>query len=138
MKITRKADYAVRCVLFLASKPEGWVNVIDISREKHIPRSFLSKILQQLMGAGIVESIRGIKGGFRLAKNTEAISLYDVIKAVDDPVIMNVCAVDKQMCGLSQTCLAHPVWVELRDMVVKYLQKVNFAYLADHYRQRSQ
>ncbi|MBI4595943.1 MAG: Rrf2 family transcriptional regulator [Candidatus Tectomicrobia bacterium] len=136
MKITRKSDYAVRCVLFLLSKPDGLANVIDISRQMHIPKSFLAKILQQLLGAGIVESIRGIKGGFRSAKKPEDISLYDVIKAVGDPVVMNVCAVDKKMCALSQTCSVHPVWVDLRDMVEKYLKKVNFACLVDQYRQR--
>jgi Rrf2 family protein len=126
MQITREADYAIRCVLYL-SEPQGEVIMVDkIAKAKKIPKSFLAKILQKLTKAGIVKSFRGVKGGFQLVKKPQAISLLDVIEAIDGPVAMNRCAIDKRMCSLSNECSVHPVWVELRKEVEARLRKTDF------------
>jgi len=126
MQITREADYAIRCVLHL-SQYHGEVKVVDeIARAKSIPRVFLSKILQKLSRAGIVRSYRGVKGGFELAKRPGDISLLDVIEAIDGPVAMNRCAIDRRLCSLSDECVVHPVWVELRKETERRLRKIDF------------
>jgi len=126
MQITRQADYAIRCVLYL-SQYRGEVKVVDeIARAKSIPRVFLSKILQKLTKAGIVRSYRGVKGGFELARRPRDISLLDVIEAIDGPVALNICAIDKKMCSLSNTCSVHPVWVKLRRELERRLREYNF------------
>jgi len=126
MQITRQADYAIRCVLYL-SQCRGEVKVVDeIARAKSIPRVFLSKILQKLTKAGIVRSYRGVKGGFELARRPRDISLLDVIEAIDGPVALNICAIDKKMCSLSNTCSVHPVWVKLRRELERRLREYNF------------
>ena len=94
--ITRKTDYAIRCVLHLAEAGKDVLMVNEIAKEQDIPKSFLAKILQKLAKAGIVESLRGVKGGFRLAKKPEDISLLDVVELMEGPVAMNVCAADKR------------------------------------------
>jgi Rrf2 family protein len=129
MQITREADYAIRCVLYL-SQYYGEVKVVDeIARAKSIPRVFLSKILQKLSRAGIVRSHRGVKGGFELAKRPGDISLLDVIEAIDGPVAMNRCAIDRRLCSLSDECVVHPVWVELRKEIERRLRKIDFGRL---------
>ncbi len=130
MHITRKADYAVRCVLYLSRNPDRAASVDEVSREMSVPKPFLAKILQRLMKTGIVNSTRGVKGGFQLAKNPENINLLDVVEAIDGAVAMNICAVDKNMCGFSNTCSVHPVWVELREEIKSRLKSWNFARLA--------
>ncbi len=126
MQITREADYAIRCVLYL-SEPQGEVIMVDkIAKAKKIPKSFLAKILQKLTKAGIVKSFRGVKGGFQLTVKPQKISLLDVIEAIDGPVAMNRCAIDKRMCSLSNECSVHPVWVELRKEVEARLRKTDF------------
>ena len=129
MYVTREADYAVRCVLYLARKANGITPVNEIAKAMHIPKSFLAKILQRLVKAGIVISGRGISGGFSLAKKPENISILDVVKAIQGDSAINICAIDKKMCRLSNTCSVHPVWVELRSVIEKRLQKENFAKL---------
>ncbi|MBI5055198.1 MAG: Rrf2 family transcriptional regulator [Nitrospirae bacterium] len=130
MHITRKADYAVRCVLFLSRHIDRVSSVDEISGEMSVPKTFLAKILQRLMKTGIVNSTRGVKGGFQLARGPEEISLLDVVEAIDGPVAMNVCAVDKKMCGFSSSCSVHPVWIELRKDIKNRLKSWTFAKLA--------
>jgi Rrf2 family protein len=103
--------------------------VDEIARKMCSPKSFLAKILQKLARADIVTSYRGVKGGFRLARKPREITLLDVIEAVQGPIAMNVCALDKKLCRLSNTCTIHPVWVDVRGQVEKILKKRNFATL---------
>ena len=130
MYITRETDYGIRCVLYLARKAQELTTVNEIAKAMHIPKSFLAKILQRLVKAGIVISGRGISGGFSLAKKPKNISILDVIKAIQgNAAAINMCAIDKRMCRLSNTCSVHPIWVELRGLIEKRLQKENFAKL---------
>ena len=130
MQLTRKSDYAVRCVLHLSGDPEAVASVEEISRAMFLPKTFLAKILQSLMKAGIVRSTRGIKGGFQLAKRPKDINLLEVIEAIQGPSAPNICAIDKKMCRLSGGCSVHPVWIKIKEMVEKELKKTNFAVLS--------
>ncbi len=126
MQITREADYAVRCVLFLTRDPARMFMVGEIAREQDVPRMFLAKILQKLVKGGIVTSVRGVKGGFQLARKPADISILDVIEAVSGPVGLNVCVVDKQSCDRSGRCAVHPVWVDLQKDFSKKLSAIKF------------
>ncbi len=130
MYVTRKADYAIRCVLHLSRDPEAVTSVEDISKAMFVPKTFLAKILQSLMKAGIVTSTRGIKGGFQLAKRPKDINLLEVIEAIQGPAAPNLCAIDKRMCRLSGICTVHPVWMKIKGIVEKELRKINFAKLS--------
>ncbi len=123
MLVTRKTDYAVRCILYLAEDEDQVSNVTEVSRKMHIPKTFLAKIFQRLVKAGLVESIRGMNGGFRLAKKPGAISLLDIMTAIQGPAGINVCAVNSKKCSRSSFCSVHPVWVELRKEVDRRLRE---------------
>lgn len=129
MYVTRKSDYAVRCVLYLSNDPDRTASVEEISGAILVPKSFLAKILQDLMKEGIVSSSRGIKGGFRLAKKPRDINLLEVIEAIQKPSAANICALDKKLCSLSGTCAVHPVWVNIRQIVERKLKRTTFAKL---------
>lgn len=129
--ITREADYAIRCILFLSRIEGKLTSVKDISGPMGIPPSFLAKILQKLLKSGLVESVRGAGGGFRLKRKPEDINLCDVVEAIDGPVALNRCAVDENICEFSVGCPIHPVWVELRRDVEGVLKKHNFKSLLD-------
>jgi Rrf2 family protein len=123
MLITRETDYAVRCVLYLALKPEQRTIVDEIARCMHIPKHYLAKILQRLVRGGIVESVRGIKGGYRLLKTPKEISLMDIMGTIQGGVPVNVCALDKRRCQMSSTCSVHPIWVEIRKDIEARLKR---------------
>lgn len=129
MQITRQADYAIRCILYLAEKKGRITMSKEISRAKKIPMDFLSKILQRLTKAGLVRSHRGVKGGFELAKVPEEIDLLQVINVIDGPITFNRCAVSKKLCSFSKSCSVHPIWVELRREIEGRLSRINFRML---------
>jgi Rrf2 family protein len=86
VKVTAKADYAVRAVLELASVDDGLVKGERISRAQGIPLKFLENILIDLRHAGIVHAQRGAEGGYRLARDAGDVTLGDVIRAVEGPL----------------------------------------------------
>jgi Rrf2 family protein len=129
--ITRKADYAVRSVLYL-SRSEGRATTInEVAESMSVPKSFLAKIFQHLTKAGIVVSTRGVKGGFQLTMNPKDISLRDVVESIQGPYLMNLCAIDEKQCGLSEHCPVHPIWVELNQFIRDRLYNETFAVLAE-------
>ena len=86
MKVTAKADYAVRAMLELASVDDGLVKGERIARSQGIPLKFLENILIDLRHAGIVHAQRGAEGGYRLAREPSEVTLGEVIRAVEGPL----------------------------------------------------
>ncbi len=128
MQITRQADYAVRAMLYLAQlDPKNNASTGKIAREKSIPPSFLAKIVSQLSVAGLLQTARGAKGGVKLAKPAEAISLLDVVEAIDGPIMLNDCVSDPSSCPQDDDCPLKPVWCEAQKMLIDQLSQTNFA-----------
>jgi Rrf2 family protein len=127
MFITREADYAVRCVLFLSQEAGRTVSANEISESMTVSRSFLAKILQRLSKSRIVRSTQGIAGGFELVNKPDKVNVLEVIEAIQGPAAVNVCAIDEHNCDLSSTCPVHPVWVELREDIENKLKNESFA-----------
>jgi len=121
----------MRCVLYLSGQPDKIIMVDEIAREMAAPKSFLAKILQRLVKAGVVKSFRGVKGGFQLNRAPGDISLLNVIEAIEGVVALNACAVDSSVCEFSNTCGVHTVWVTIRGEVNELLRKHNFAEIAE-------
>ncbi len=130
MRITRETDYAVRCVLHLAKAPNKVAVMGEISRTSAIPRSFLAKILQRLVKAGMVRSYRGLKGGFQLTRRPAKITLREVVEAIEGPVALNRCLEEGEGCALSRSCPVHPVWAEASVRLAEALEEYDFARLA--------
>lgn len=126
MFITWEADYAVRCVLHLSQAYGEIVNVNDISDAIGVPKSFLAKIVQKLTRSGIIESVRGARGGFRLISPPSEITLYDVISSIEGAEAFSVCSTGSRPCSRGGTCCVHPVWVRIRADVIATLQEHTF------------
>jgi Rrf2 family protein len=86
VKVTAKADYAVRATLELATVQDGLIKGERISQAQGIPLKFLENILIDLRHAGIVHAQRGAEGGYRLARDPESVTLGEVIRAVEGPL----------------------------------------------------
>lgn len=81
--ISQTAEYAMRAIAQLASQPDGSQTTQQIAEAVRVPLPYLSKVLQALAHAGLIHSQRGLHGGFTLARSPEALTVYDVIQAVD-------------------------------------------------------
>ncbi|MDX2704309.1 Rrf2 family transcriptional regulator [Streptomyces sp. PA03-6a] len=131
MRISARADYAVRAALQLAASPEaGPMKAEAIAAAQDIPHKFLEGILNEMRRAGLVLSQRGGNGGYRLAGPAGSISIADVIRAVDGPLVSvrGVRPPDLAYTGPAESLL--PLWIALRSNVREILEGVSLADVA--------
>jgi Rrf2 family protein len=128
MRISARADYAVRAALLLAAAlDDDPLKAEAIADAQQIPRKFLESILNDLRHGGLVISQRGANGGYRLARPAEAISIADVIRATDGPLVSvrGVRPPDLSYEGPAASLL--PLWIALRAGVRQILDGVSLA-----------
>jgi len=131
MRLTRAGEYAVRCVLYLASQGVGVLCARkEIARTMDIPDQFLGKIAQQLARAGAIEIIQGARGGFRLVVAPEQLTLLEVVEAVIGEIFLNDCVMRPESCNRSHACAVHCIWAKARDQLRQTLQEATFARMA--------
>jgi Rrf2 family protein len=130
MRVSAKADYAIRAMVELAAAGEGPVKAERISQGQEIPIKFLENIMSDLRNAGLVRSQRGIDGGYWLARPAAEINLAQVIRAVDGP-LANVRGHRSE--EVSYAGAAEPlreVWVAVRASLRRVLEAVTLADIA--------
>jgi Rrf2 family transcriptional regulator, iron-sulfur cluster assembly transcription factor len=131
MELTRKGEYAVRGIVYLASRPSDQVCLLsEIAAAVDVPQTFLAKIFQQFSKIGLVRSYRGTGGGFMLGRAPDKISLLEVVEAVEGPIVPNRCVTGEGECSRSPTCNVHPVWIMVQSQVRDVLAKVTLKELA--------
>jgi Rrf2 family protein len=131
LQISRKIDYGLRAMIYLAGLPAGKVaSLQDLSSTLHLPREFLAKILKVLAGRGLVRSSRGAHGGYQLARSAREISFLDVIESVEGPVQLNVCLDHKDRCDVSASCTMYHVWKAGQDRMLDVYRNTTLAELS--------
>lgn len=130
-RLNRAAEYAIRVMIHLAM-PSGQKRetLPALAEATGIPRSFLSKVLQALSRALLVSSRRGQQGGFEILDRGRGASIREVIEAIDGPICLNVCLVDRLSCSRSPFCSAHPVWIQAQSALLNVLNSATVADLA--------
>lgn len=132
MELTRKGEYAIRGIIYLAQQPPGKVSLIsEIAEATGAPQTFLAKIFQSFAKLGIVNSFRGTGGGFTIGRAPSNITLREVVEAVEGPIIPNRCLMDGNECELGKGCKVHPVWRTVQTQVTQILDSVTIAELAE-------
>jgi Rrf2 family protein len=94
-----------------------------------IPGVFLGKIAQQLARAGILEIIQGARGGFRLLRSPEEVTLLDVVEAIVGEIFLNDCLLALRSCSRVESCTVHRVWTKARRQLRETLREATFAQL---------
>ncbi|RQW87332.1 MAG: Rrf2 family transcriptional regulator [Geobacter sp.] len=131
MGLTRKGEYAIRGILYLARQPQGKVSLVgEIAAASDVPKTFLAKILQDFVKKGLVSSSRGSGGGFMLALPAARITLLQVVEAVEGPIMPNRCLISEGACDRDGTCRVHPVWERVRQQTAAILDGVTIEDLA--------
>ena len=131
MQLTRAADYGVRVMIHLAAAGNnGRQSLSALAKAADAPESFLSKVLQSLVRAGLVESRRGQAGGFEIAQIGGMATIRTVIEAVDGPVRLNTCLMEGRGCHRSPWCPAHPLWSRAQDAMFQVLDAMTVAEMA--------
>lgn len=129
MKITQEVDYALRVVLYLSKLGYGTkIEAKVISQQENIPLRFLLKLLRKLKQASIINSFRGVTGGYALAKLPKDITLKDVVEAIDGPIYVNRCLYDPSLCNLNRTnhCEMHETLNRVQQKLLYELEAISF------------
>lgn len=136
MRISAKGEYAILAILdlALAFDSEDVRTLEEISTEQSIPHPFLVQILLELKRAGLVESRRGAGGGYRLAHHPKDVSLGEVIRLVDGPLLPFKCAnnttSDVNECNHQGNCVLTSVWGDVRRAIQHVVDSISFEELA--------
>lgn len=127
MRLTTKGRYAVTAVLDLAfHQDKGPVSLAAISERQHISLSYLEQLFAKLRRNNIVKSTRGPGGGYTLYREADAISVSDVILAVDESVKVAKCE-STEDCKGDYQCLTHDLWQELSNEIKDFLDGISLA-----------
>ena len=131
MKMTRACEYGLQGVLYLAMQPKGKTTLLaEISKARTIPYSFLGKIFRHLVKAGIVKSIRGIHGGFTLARGARNITMKDIVEAVEGDIAFSNCSNKSNRCDRIMHCSMATSWKTAQKKAFDVLADANFEELA--------
>jgi Rrf2 family protein len=118
-------------MIHLAGLPPGSrASRSELAAAVECPDQFLSKVLQDLARANLVVSRRGNTGGFELPQPHRAVSLLDVVEAIEGPMRLNLCLTSDHACGRQSWCPAHGVWVEAQRAMAGVLQAATIGDLA--------
>ena len=127
MRVSAKADYAVRAAVELAAAGEGPVKGDRIAKAQGIPLRFLENILGELRHAGIVRSQRGAEGGYWLARRPEEITLADVFRAVEGPLASVRSESPEDLTYAGSAVALRDIWVALRAGIREVLEAITLA-----------
>ena len=129
MRLTTKGRYAVTAMLDLAlHKNQGPVSLSDISSRQAISLSYLEQLFSKLRRSGLVSSVRGPGGGYRLGRSSEDIYIAQIIEAVNESVDTTSCQ-GKGDCQGGEICLTHALWDELTAEIHNFLNGISLAHL---------
>jgi len=135
MKLSTKGRYATR-ILLCISRLEGDQPVPKkrISEQEGISTDYIEQIIVPLKNAGLVSSVRGLRGGFRLAKSPADITVYDILAASEGDINLVGCL--SEGCSRSDTCVVQRVWQGASDVLREYFSKITLRELHDDYVRR--
>ena len=131
MRLTTKGRFAVTAMVDLAMRAKSApVTLADISQRQKISLSYLEQLFGKLRRRNLVDSVRGPGGGYRLSRDMAAVSVVDVILAVDEPIDATQCG-GKENCHDDQKCITHDLWANLNQHIFDYLGGVTLKHLVD-------
>lgn len=134
MRLTTKGRFAVTAMIDLGLRQSnGPVTLAAISQRQQISLSYLEQLFGKLRRRGIVDSVRGPGGGYCLARDMAALTVADIILAVDEPIDATQCA-GKENCKDEEKCLTHDLWANLNERIFDYLGSVTLRQLVENQR----
>lgn len=135
MKLSTREQYGVRAMVELArSYGQGPLPLTEVSRLQDISLAYLEQIVAPLREARLVVSTRGAHGGYHLAREPQAITVGDILRALEGPIAPVQCVSEVRQggrCEREEVCLTRPVWEKVRDSIVTALDSTTLADLIE-------
>ena len=126
MKLSTRGQYATRAMVQLAinanDKP---LPIREIANLEGLSEQYLEQIFRDLRKAGLVQSVRGAHGGYLLRHESERITVGDVIRAVEGPIVPVSCLAPEEICEKSAKCVSRRVWSKLQNSILEVLDETS-------------
>lgn len=121
IQISEAASIGIHALVLIANSEKNFMNVNVISERTGASKNHIAKVMQTLVRAGFVHSVRGPAGGFSLDKESENISLLEIFEAIEGKISMRACPFEKAICPFD-SCLMGGIFHKLTDELVTYLK----------------
>ncbi len=132
LKLTKKADYGLMALKYLAERPENpALSAKEIADAYGIPAQLLAKVLQRLTKTGILRSHAGMNGGYALARGASQISAFEVIHSIDGPFFITSCTKGAHGCDLTPSCTIKEPLARVNDTIAGVLKSISIGDLAE-------
>lgn len=130
LKLTKKADYGLIAMRHLAVSARGAASAKEIADAYSIPLPLLAKILQKLTKSGVLQSLAGTNGGYKLARAPQKISALEVIRALDGPIVLTSCTGSHGDCDQSEKCTIREPLRRVHEAIVELFNGLSIAEIA--------
>lgn len=128
MMISTKGRYALRVMLDLAQQPAGeYISLKSISQRQAVSMKYMEAIVATLNKAGMVESLRGKKGGYRLTRKPREYTVGEILKLTEGSLAPVTCLDCENPCQRAESCMTRPMWLELDKLIDDYLESKTLA-----------
>lgn len=128
MMISTKGRYALRVMLDLAQQPAGeYISLKSISQRQAVSMKYMEAIVATLNKAGMVESLRGKKGGYRLTRSADKYTIGEILKLTEGSLAPVTCLECENPCQRAKSCITRPMWLELDKLIDDYLESKTLA-----------
>jgi len=127
LRVTKLTDYATLVLIALADGPEPLLSAAGLAERARLELPTVSKVLKPLSHAGLVEGVRGSSGGYRLARPPEAITLIEVVEAIEGPLNVTECSGEHSACELEAHCGTRGNWRHINQVVAEALGGISLA-----------
>lgn len=131
IRMSKSTDYAVVLMTYIASeKAERTFTARDLTSTSHLPAPMVSKILKALTRGGVLNSHRGVKGGYSLARSPEDISIAEILEALEGPLAIMQCIGEVPSCGIESLCPSRTSWQRINAAVQATLDGISLEEMA--------
>ena len=128
LRVTKLTDYATVVLTALAAAaPDAVLSAAELAERAGLEATTVAKLLKPLAQAGLVASFRGAHGGYRLARAANAISLIEIVEAMEGKLAMTECSLHADACGIEHSCGVRANWRRINDVVADALRGVTLA-----------
>ncbi len=129
LKLSKLTDYGALLMTALAARPLLRVTAGELAEHTHLAPPTVAKLLKRLAQSGLVESTRGTHGGYRLARAPEAITVADVVRALEGPIGLTECSIHRG-CDIESSCAARGNWRLINTAIREALEAITLAQMA--------
>ncbi len=127
LRVSRLTDYATVVMTCIAAQPDDVLSAVQIADGTRLELPTVSKLLKALGHAGLVESFRGVNGGYRLARQAADRSLAEIVEAIEGPIGMTECSIAEGQCDRQSQCGVRGSWQQISSVLEHTLRAVSLA-----------